>query len=145
MQMGGVMKRIVKFVTTNWGDKMAIRWITNIVFGVHIGLGTAVLAGGANAFFPPAYKPLLDMVNGHLWIWGFWVLGSAGLMIIPARWPQIIGLWFAMFWQIMWGVSFAIATVNYSGAGAIEAVAFGGFALINAALITARLVERDGG
>jgi hypothetical protein len=69
---------------------------------------------------------------------------AAALMFVPTRWPQIIGLWLGMFWQIMWSVAFAIAMIKFGGAGSIEAVAFGGFALIDAALLTARIVERDG-
>lgn len=139
------MQRIMKFVMTNWGNEMAVRWITNIMVAVHIGLGVAVLAGGVVRFSYPTYQPLIDMVNGQIWIWGAWILGAAFLMTIPTRWPQIVGLWLGMCWHFMWGASFAYAMVNYPTAGSTAAVAYFGFALLDAALLTARIVERDGG
>lgn len=139
------MQRVMKFVMSNWGNEMAIRWITNIMVAVHIGLGVAIVAGGVHRFPYPTYQPLIDMVNGQTWVWGVWVLGSAGLMMVPTRWPQIVGLWTAMFWQIMWCVAFSMAVIEYPTAGATAAVAYGGFALLDAALLTARIVERDGG
>lgn len=137
------MQRLVQFVTSNWGNRMAVQWITNIMVAVHVGLGTAVLAGGAERFDYPTYQPLIDMTNGNTWLWGIWALGASGLMMIPSRWPQILGLWFGMAWQIMWCSLFAVAVVEYPTAGATASVAYGGFALIDAALLTARIVERD--
>jgi hypothetical protein len=144
-RFGGMMRRIVTFVTSNWGNEFAVKWITNIMVSVHVGLGVAVLAGGAYRFPYPTYQPLIDIVNGETWIWGIWVLFSAFLMLIPARWPQIVGLWTGMCWQIMWTAAFTIAVIEYPTAGATAAVAYGGFALLDAALLTARIVERDGG
>lgn len=139
------MQRVMKFVMSNWGNEMAVNWITNIMFAVHIGLGTAVIVGGADRFPFPTYQPLIDMVNGEVWIWGLWILLASGLMIIPTRWPQVVGLWMGMVWHIMWCVAFSMAVVEYPNAGATAAVAYGGFALLDAALLTARIVERDGG
>lgn len=139
------MQRVVKFVMSNWGNAMAVRWITNIMVAVHIALGTAIIAGGVDRFPFPTYQPLIDMVGGEIWVWGVWVLAAAFLMMVPTRWPQIVGLWLGMAWHIMWCVAFAIAVIVYPAAGATAAVAYGGFALIDAALLTARIVERDGG
>ena len=139
------VKQIVRFVTSNWGNRMAVQWISNIMLAVHVGLGTAVLAGGAGRFPYPTYQPLVEIVDGRVWIWGVWIMASAGLMMIPARWPQIAGLWLGMTWQIMWCAAFAVAVVKYPAAGATAAVAYGGFALIDVALLTARIVDRDRG
>lgn len=139
------MKQIVRFVTSNWGNRMAMQWISNIMLAVHVGLGTAVLAGGVGRFPFPTYQPLIEMVNGQVWIWGFWIMASAGFMMMPWKWPQIFGLWLGMAWQIMWCAAFAIAVIQYPTAGATAAVAYGGFALIDAALLTARIVDRDRG
>lgn len=139
------MQKFAGFVMSNWGNEMTLRWITNILVGMHTSLGVAVLVGGVYRFPYPTYQPLTDLVNGHTWLWGIWILASAGLLMIPTRWPQIFGLWFGMVWHIMWGVSFAVAVVKYPTASAAEAIVFGGLALFNAALLTARIVERDGG
>lgn len=139
------MRQFVIKITTNWGNDMAVKWIMNIMIAVHVGLGTAVIAGGRIRMPYPTYKPLVEMVDGHIWIWGVWVLGAAGLMAIPTKWPQVLGLWSGMCWQIMWTVAFSIAMVEYPTAGATAAVAYGGFALLDAALLTARVVDRNGG
>lgn len=138
------VKRAIQFVTSNWGNAMAVQWITSIMLSVHVALGVAVLAGGTERFSFPTYEPLVALTNGETWIWGVWILFSAALMMVPNRWPQILGLWSAMVWQIMWCSLFAVAVVQYPTAGATAAVAYGGFALIDAALLTARIVERDG-
>lgn len=135
--------RAVRFVTSNWGNRMAVQWITNIMVSTHVGLGVAVLAGGRERFSFPTYQPLVDLTHGETWIWGAWILFSAGFMMVPDRWPQIIGLWTGMVWHIMWCSLFAVAIVQYPTAGATAAVGYGAFALIDAALLTARIVDRD--
>jgi hypothetical protein len=137
-----MMREVIRFVTHSWSEHMALQWITNIMVVIHACLGTAILAGGSVRFPYPTYQPLIDIVNGQIWIWGFWALASAGLMMMPARWPQITGLWAGMVWQIMWCAAFSVAVVRYETAGATAAVAYGGFALIDAALLTARIVDR---
>lgn len=135
--------KILGFVQGSWTAHQALHWLWHIMIAVHVGLGVAVIAGGAPRFTFPTYKPLLDMVHGHVWVWGLWILSAAFLMSIPARWPQITGLWLGMTWQIMWCSLFAVAIVTYPTAGATAAIAYGGFAAIDAALLTARLIERD--
>lgn len=137
------MKRVIHFVTHSWSEHMALQWITNIMIAVHVGLGVAILVGGSARFPYPTYEPLKGLTNDNVWAWGVWLLGSATLMMIPARWPQIIGLWTGMVWQIMWCALFAVAVVQYPTAGATAAIAYGGFAAIDAALLTARIVDRE--
>lgn len=137
------MRRVITFVTSNWGHEFAVKWFTNIMVLIHGGLGIAVLTGGSYRFPYPTYQPLYNMVNGQTWIWGIWILGSTIFMTIPTRWPQIVGIWTGMIWNIMWCAAFSIAVVQYPNAAATSAIAFGGFALLDAALLTARIVEHD--
>ena len=139
------MQRIMKFVMHNWGYEMAINWVYNIMVAVHVGLGVAILAGGPTRFPFPTYQTLIDMVDGQTWIWGLWILISASFMVVPDRWPQIIGLWLGMCWQIMWAVAFAIDLFHYPSAGATEPIAYAGFAMLDSALLTARVADRDRG
>lgn len=111
------------------------------MIGVHLCLGAAVLIGGENRFVRPTYQPLIDMVGGQTWIWGVWTAVAAVLMMVPLRWPNIVGLWLGMAWQIMWMVLFGIALVHYPNAAATPMVAYGGFAMIDAALLTARVMD----
>lgn len=136
------MARIMRYLQDSWTEHQALQWIWNIMIAVHVALGVAVLAGGRARFDYPTYKPLVDMVHGETWIWGAWILVAATLMTIPARWPQMIGLWLGMSWQIMWFTLFAVAVVKYPDSGATASVAYAGFALIDAALLTARVIER---
>lgn len=138
-----MLKYVAKFVTSNWGRDMALSWISNIMIAIHVSLGVAVVAGGSQRFAIPTYQPLIDLVNGQTWIWGAWILIAALFMSIPTKWPQVIGLWIGMCWHIMWCACFAVAVVKYSTAGATAAVVYGGLAAIDAALLTARVVEQE--
>lgn len=138
-----MFKHVARFVTSNWGRDMALSWIYNIMIGIHVSLGVAVLAGGEQRFPPPTYQPLIDLTNGETWIWGLWSLAASLLMMVPTKWPQICGLWIGMFWNVMWCACFALAVVEYATAGATAAVVYGGLAAIDAALLTARVVERE--
>lgn len=136
------VKRVIRFVTASWSEHMALQWITNIMVAVHVGLGVAVLIGGSKRFPYPTYEPLIHLTDDNVWVWGIWSLFAAGLMMIPARWPQALGLWLGMVWQILWCALFAVAVIQYPTAGATAAIAYGGFAAIDAALLTARIVDR---
>jgi hypothetical protein len=135
------LRRALCFLQDSWTEHQALAWIWNIMITVHVGLGVAVLAGGSDRFSYPTYKPLLDLVNGRTWIWGAWVLAAAVLMTVPARWPQMIGLWIGMIWQIFWCSLFSVAVIQYPTSGATASVAYAGFAMIDAALLTARVIE----
>lgn len=138
------MKQALHIVRTHWGIGHALQWIVNIMVAVHVALGVAVLAGGPQRFVDQTYQPLVNLTDGQTWIWGVWVLVAAFFMTIPNRYMQVVGLWIGMVWHIMWCALFAVSVIEYPTAGATAAVAYGGFAMLDAALLTARIVEHDG-
>lgn len=125
-----------------WVDKHLSQWITSIMIMVHIGLGTAVLAGGTVRFSVPSYNPLIDYTHGNIWIWGLWISVSALLMGTPFRWANVLGLWIGMLWHIVWMACFTIATLHYETAAATPIPVYGGLAMICAALLTARVIDK---
>lgn len=139
------MEKLKYFAEGFWVEKHLAQWFTTIMIMVNVGLGVAVLAGGKERFTVPSYQPLIDYSAGHVWIWGVWILVAALLMSIPFRWPNIIGLWLSMFWHLIWMGCFAIAVVHYSGSAATPIPVYGGLAMMSAALLTARVIDKSGG
>lgn len=139
------MQRVKFYARGVWVDKYLAEWVTIIMIMVHIGLGTAILVGGATRFTPPSYNPLVAFTFDNVWIWGMWILGCAFLMSVPFRTPNILGLWGAMLWHWVWMASFAIAVLNYDNASATPIPAYGGFAMICTALLTARVIDNSKG
>lgn len=135
-------KKLRYFVESAWAERLLTQWVTSIMIMVHAGLGMVVIVGGRERFVPPSYQPLIDFTSGHTWIWGAVALAAAAFMCVPLHWPNIIGLWLGMTWMIMWMTLFAVATVSYPNAAATPMVAYGGFALIDAALLTARVMDK---
>lgn len=135
------------FVTSLREERMLTQWVTSIMIAVHWGLGLSVIIGGQARFTIPTYQPIIDLTNGHVWIWGLAIMAAAGLMMTPYKWPNVTGLWLGMVWMIMWSTLFGVALANYDEAAATPLVAYAGFALINAALLTIRVLEnpRSGG
>ena len=133
------------FAHGEWVDKHLAQWITSIMIMIHIGLGLAILSGGEIRFSIPSYNPLVDYVNGQVWIWGVWICASALLMATPFRWLNILGLWVGMCWHIVWMAAFTIATVRYETAAATPIPVYGGLAVICAALLTARVIDKTEG
>lgn len=133
------------FATGLWVDRHLGAWITTIVIMVDVGLGTAVFAGGIVRFSLPSYDPLIDYTNGHIWLWGMWIIFAAFLMEPPFRKLNILGLWIGMLWHIVWMACFTIATLHYETAAATPIPVYGGFAMIHAALLTARVIDKSGG
>ena len=136
------MDKIKYFVTSAWAERLLAQWITTTMIAVHVGLGVVIVVGGSERFAPPSYQPLIDFTGDRVWIWGVIILLSAALMSTPFRWPNIIGLWIGMSWMILWMTLFAVATVNYPDAVSTAMVAYGGFAMINASLLTARVMDK---
>lgn len=126
-----------------WVDKHLAQWITTIMIMIHIGLAMAIIAGGVERFSVPSYEPLITYTGGHVWLWGVVMLVSAFLMGTPFRWPNIIGLWIGMSWHICWMSCFTIAALRYETAAATPIPAYGGFAMICAALLTARVIDKS--
>lgn len=138
------MQKVKYYVRSVWAERILAQWVTNVIIGVHIGLGFAILAGGATRFTPPTYQPLLDLTSDKVWIWAVWILFSAVLIMTPFKWINAIGLWLGMFWHFTWAGLFLVAVNNYPIAGATPVVMYLGAALINAALLTVRVIEPRG-
>jgi hypothetical protein len=123
-------------------EHATLGWIWSTMIALHFSLGLAVLLGGEQRFTYPTYQPLVDLSHGRTWMWGWWMIASAALMLYPSRLSQIVGTWLGMCWSIVWCTLFAVAVFEYPNAGATATVAYGGFAMINAALLTARVIDR---
>lgn len=136
------MQRISYFVRSLWVDRHLSQWITTIMIMVHVGLGTAIIAGGVIRFSRPSHNPLVDYVGGHVWIWGAAIIFSGILMSTPFRWPNIVGLWLGMVWHVVWMSAFTVAILEYETASTTPLPMYGGLAMICAALLTARVIEK---
>lgn len=130
------------FAQGPWVESHLAQWITTTVIMIHIGLGTAILAGGKIRFSLPSYSPLIDYSHGNVWIWGVWICVSALLMATPFRWLNILGLWIGMVWHTVWMACFTVATLRFDTAAATPIPIYGGMAMICAALLTARVIDR---
>jgi len=139
------MHRVKYFVTDWFAERLLSQWVMCIMIIVHLGLCVAVVVGGAARFTIPSYEPLIEMSFGHTWLWGVWIGLSGWLMMFPYRWPNIVGLWLGMSWMVMWTGAFGYAMLLYPGAAATPVVAYAGFALIDSALLTARVVDKNEG
>lgn len=136
------MEKVKYFAKGFWVDRHLAQWVTTIIIMVNIGLGTAIFAGGVARFSIPSYRPLIEYSHGNIWIWGVWICLSAFLMATPFRWINILGLWIGMCWHIIWMACFTIATVHYETAAATPIPVYGGMAMISAALLTARVIDK---
>lgn len=126
-----------------WEEHLFSQWVSTIMIAVHWGLGLAVLVGGRERFQVPTYQPLLDITGGHVWVWGVSIIIAGALMIVPSRAVNMVGLWIGMVWMIMWTSLFAVSVSTYQQSAATPVVAYAGFALLNASLLTARALERE--
>lgn len=133
------------FAQGDWANRYLSQWITTIVIMINIGLALAILAGGLKRFSLPSYQPLIDYSQGHIWVWGAIIAISAFLMATPFRWLNILGLWTGMSWHIVWMACFTIANIHYETAAATPIPMYGGLAMLQAALLTARVIDKTGG
>lgn len=138
-----VVHKVKYFATGLWVDRHLAQWITTVMIMIHLGLAVAIVSGGIQRFSVPSYSPLIAYTNGHVWIWGVWIAASAFLMSAPFRWPNIIGLWIGMVWHIGWMSCFTIATLRYETAAATPVPVYGGMAMLCAALLTARVIDKS--
>lgn len=138
-----MLRRARYFAKGLWVDKHLSPWMTTILIMIHIGLGTAIIAGGQDRFSGASYVPLSDYTQGQVWIWGVWICFTAFLIGSPFRWLNICGLWLGMFWHLIWMSCFTIAALSYENAAATPIPVYGGLALICAALLTARVIDKS--
>lgn len=136
------MRRAKFFAKGVWVDRHLAEWITIIMIMYHVGLGVAIVSGGIERFSIPSYNPLIDFTHGQVWLWGACISISAILMSVPFRWPNIIGLWVGMVWHLVWMASFTIAVIRYETAAVTPIPAYAASALICAALLTARAIDK---
>lgn len=130
------------FITGVREEYILSQWITSVMIAVYWALGVAILVGGQVRFSLPTYEPLVDLSGGHTWIWGVVVIVAAILTMIPVKGLSVSGLWLGTTWMITWAVMFAVSIVQDPLSAATPAVAYAGFAMINAALLTARVIEK---
>lgn len=133
------------FLTSAWGERTITQWVANVLLVVHSGLGVAILAGGIKRLTPPSYEPIIHLVHGQIWVWGVWSLAVGFLLVIPLRWPNIIGLFLGMLWMYLWCGLFAVALAQYPNATSTAMVMYGGFALLDLGLLVVRVIDRDEG
>lgn len=131
------------FARGEWVEKHFSQWVTTIVIMIHMGLAMAIISGGVERFAIPSYNPLVEYTQGHVWIWGAWI-GISGILIsVPFKWPNVVGLWLGMTFSIVWMVCFTIAVVRYDNAASTTIPMYGGLAVLNTALLTARVLDKD--
>ena len=140
-----MVEKLKYFAKGQWVEQNLAQWITTILIMVNMGLATAIIVGGSSRFAIPSYLPLIDYVNGETWIWGCMIALSGLLMSVPFRWPNILGLWLSMFWYVVWMACFTIAVTHHPTAAATPIPIYGGLAMISAALLTARVIDKSGG
>lgn len=138
-----LLERTARYFTVGKrAEHLISQWVTSVMIVVHWGLGLAIIIGGKQRFSVPSYQPLINLSGGHVWLWGVQIIASAVLMMVPLKWPSIIGLWIGMSWMIVWCGLFFVSVIEYPTSTATAAVAYAGFAMINAALLTARVIEK---
>lgn len=137
------MTRVRYFVKNLWTDEHLAQWVTTAMIVVNAALVVGIVAGGPQRFVRPSYEPLIEIAQGHTWVWGFALMFPTLLMTTPFKWSNAIGLWLGMVWHIFWAGCFSVAMVNYLEASSTAPVAYTGFALIHAILLTARVTEDD--
>ena len=124
-----------------WGNHLFDQWINTVMVGVHFGLGVSLLIGGPLRLSDPTYLPVVNMVGGHTWVWGVLILFSGLLMLAPHRPANIFGLWVGMGWMIAWTGLFLTSVVAFPNSALLPVIACGGFAMIDTALLTARVIN----
>lgn len=139
------MKHMSYFAKGQWVRDNLAQWVTLVMVFVNAGLAVAIIGGGESRFPPPSYLPLIEYSRSNVWIFGAFIGLAAFLMLCYNRTISIIGLWLSMFWHIIWMAAFIISAVNYENSAVTPIPAYCGFALISATLLTARVLDPEGG
>ena len=135
------IKGLKRFLLEAEEEHLLSQWVVAIMVMVHFGLGGAILVGGVERFQLPTYQPLIDISGGRVWLWGAAIILSGAMMAARDRWISIAGLWLGMTWMVMWASLFAVSVTSHAESAATPVVAYAGFAMINASLLTARALE----
>ena len=131
------------WLQSTWGDHILDRWINSAMVLVHLGFGLVLVYDDPLSFSADTYDPLRTISQGNFWLWGVVILFSGLLMATPYKWVNVVGLWIGMAWMVVWTALFLLALFHSQEASAIPAVACGGFALINTALLTSRVINSE--
>lgn len=131
-----------QYLTSAWGERTITQWVANVLLFAHSGLGICIIVGGIDRLTPPSYDPLIDLVHGEIWIWGVWSLVVSFLLVIPFRWPNIIGLFLGMVWMWLWTGMFAVAVTQYPTASATAIIAYASLGLLDLGLLAVRVIDR---
>lgn len=126
---------------------MRERWhfdtvVHTIMVLVHMGLSLVFIVSDDPRFSSASWKPLGTAIDGQWWLWGV-VLGGAGLGMALFHDHLRLDLAFtfiAMCWMWMMAALFIVALKD-PAASATGPVAYTGFAALNAALLTQRIMD----
>lgn len=124
-----------------WGNHLLDQWINTVMIMVHFGFGLVLLFSHPLTFGSKTYEPIVTLSQGHLWLWGVVIIFSGYLMAMPYKWLNVVGLWIGMAWMATWTSLFIWAVLSYPEASPLLVIACGGFAMINASLLTARVIN----
>ena len=111
--------------------------ILSITLGcIHMGLGLAVFLGGPERFPSPNYDVLLDVADGRVWPYGVvWIIGGL-LMVVPCHiYCRMLGMAIIITIANIWAALFGVAAYEDSSASFTPAVAYEGYAIMNATLL----------
>lgn len=134
--------KVVHWVEDGVTQELLTRLVSTIVIISHACLGIVVVAD-RTLFQQEEYYPLRDIVSGHILVWAVWILASAFLMLSPFRWLSITGLWLGVLWTATWTASCALAASRPdSDGGSVAMILYGTLSAIDAALLTARVLDR---
>ena len=129
------------FEKGRWSAEKVLDWLLSILGSIHIGLATSIIVGGEQRFKNPSLRPLYHLVDGQVWVWGFWIFVSGILIISPFKTGEVIGLWLGMCWHFFWMACVTVAVIRIQNAAATTIPVYGGFALICTVLLTAKVLD----
>lgn len=95
----------------------------------HTGFGVVVLLGGPLRFPSPTYTPLLEFVNGRVWVYGVLFLAIGLFMLAHKTWLVLYGAVTGTILMTLWSTLFMQAASDSTTAGLTAFWAYAMFAL----------------